>query len=159
MPHDLGTHDFRDAVQYLSGRFEYSGLTPRARDWIDLYAGKLGAPKPPWFRSTTDYFDVSGPESYRTEASAIRATEEANAAQVFANGEIYLNMVDPPVKASLISSVDSSRSRRWLAWDLRRPSVREIIEMFNGALAFERITKENPIPTKPRKDGHYEKSP
>lgn len=157
MPHDLGTHDFRDAVQFLSGRFDYSGLTPRARDWVDLYAGKRGAPQPPWFASTTDFFDVSGPESYRTEASAIRATEEANAAQVFANGEIFLNMVDPPVKArfDVIRRLLKMRPDGWPGI-LVDPQCEEIIEMFNGALAFERSTKENPIPTKPRKDGHYE---
>ena len=157
MPHDLGTHDFRDAVQFLSGRFEYSGLTDRARDWIDLYAGKAGAPQPPWFASTTDFFDVSGPESYRTEASAIRATEEANAAQVFANGEIYLNMVDPPVKAR----TDILRRLLKIRADgfggiILDPQNEELIEAFNGALSFEKSTKDNPIPTKPRKDGHYE---
>lgn len=157
MPHDLGTHDFRDAVQFLSGQFDYSGLTPRARDWVDLYANKMGAPKPPWFASTSDFFDVSGPESYRTESSAIRATEEANAAQVFANGGIYLNMVDPPVKAR----TDVIRRLLKLREDgfgglLLDPQCEELIEAFNGALAFERSTKDNPIPTKPRKDGHYE---
>ncbi len=157
MPHDLGTHDFRDAVQFLSGQFDYSGLTPRARDWVDLYAGKAGAPKPPWFASTTDFFDVSGPESYRTEASAIRATEEANAAQVFANGGIYLNMVDPPVKArfDVIRRLLKVKPDGWPGIFVD-PQCEEIIEMFNGALAFERATKENPIPTKPRKDGHWE---
>lgn len=157
MPHDLGTHDFRDAVQFLSGQFDYSGLTPRARDWVDLYAGKQDAPQPPWFASTSDFFDVSGPESYRTESSAIRATEEANAAQVFANGGIYLNMVDPPVKAR----TDVIRRLLKLRPDgfggiLLDPQCEELIEAFNGALAFERSTKDNPIPTKPRKDGHYE---
>jgi hypothetical protein len=157
MPHDLGTHDFRDAVQFLSGRLDYSALTPRSRDWVDLYANKEGAPKPPWFSSTIDFFDVSGPESYRTEASAIRATEEANAAQVFANGGIYLNMVDPPVKAR----VDIIRRLLKLRDDgfpglIIDPQCEEGIQMFNGALSFERQTKDNPIPSKPRKDGHFE---
>lgn len=157
MPHDLGTHDFRDAVQFLSGQFDYSGLTPRARDWVDLYAGKSGAPRPPWFASTADFFDVSGPESYRTESSAIRATEEANAAQVFANGGIYLNMVDPPVKArtDIIRRLLKIRPDGFGGLILD-PQCEELVEAFNGALAFERSTKDNPIPTKPRKDGHYE---
>lgn len=157
MPHDLGTHDFRDCVQFLSGRLSYSSLTPRSKDWIDLYANKEGAPKPPWFPSTIDFFDVSGPESYRTEASAIRATEEANAAQVFANGGIYLNMVDPPVKArvDVIRRLLKLRLDGWPGLIID-PQCEEGIQMFNGALSFERPTKDNPIPTKPRKDGHYE---
>jgi hypothetical protein len=157
MPHDLGTHDFRDAVQYLSGMLDFSVLTPRARDWIDLYAAKENAPKPPWFASTTDFFDVSGPESYRTEASAIRATEEANAAQVFANGGIYLNMVDPPVKArvDVIRRLLKIRKDGWPGIIID-PQCEEGIQMFNGALSFERATKDNPIPSKPRKDGHFE---
>ena len=157
MPHDLGTHDFRDAVQYLSGVLDYESLTPRAKDWIDLYAAKENAPKPPWFPSTTDYFDVSGPESYRTEASAIRATEEANAAQVFANGGIFLNMVDPPVKAR-VDVIRRLLKMRMDGWPgiIIDPQCEEGIQMFNGALSFERATKDNPIPSKPRKDGHFE---
>ena len=157
MPHDLGTHDFRDCVQYLSGLLDFEALTPRSKDWIRLYASKPGAPQPPWFPSTTDYFDVSGPESYRTEASAIRATEEANAAQVFANGGIFLNMVDPPVKArvDILRRLLKIRMDGWPGIIID-PQCEEGIEMFNGALSFENVTKDNPIPSRPRKDGHYE---
>jgi hypothetical protein len=114
MPHELGTHDFRDAVLYLSGQFDRASLTERARVWVEFYENKEEGRRAPWFSGTTDFFDVGGPEAYRTEASAIRATEESNAAAVLANGGIVLNMGRPKT---------SPPPWRWLAGTHSGPPV------------------------------------
>ena len=62
MPHDLGTHHFRDAVRYLSNQLPYEVLDPAARRWVDHYASKPSGAHcpPPWFPPGTHFVDVSG---------------------------------------------------------------------------------------------------
>jgi hypothetical protein len=157
MPHELGTHDFRDAVLYLSGQLDFGALNERAQFWIRNYEERDSGVGTPWFPMGTDYFDIGGPEAYRTEASAIRATEESNAAQVLANGGIIINMVDPPVKSrcDVIRRLLSVRPDGWpgIVFD---PQCEELLQAFGGALAFETATKLKPIPVAPKKDGHFE---
>lgn len=157
MPHELGTHDFRDAVLYLSGQFDFSALNERAQFWARNYEERDAGVRTPWFPIGTLFYDIGGPEAYRTEASAIRATEESNAAQVFANGGIVINMVDPPVKSrcDVIRRLLRLREDGWpgIVFD---PQCEELLQAFSGALAFETATKLKPIPVNPKKDGHFE---
>lgn len=152
----LGTHHFRDTVLFLSGEIPYEQLSERAQYWVDWYA-ENGYPEGPWFEPSILWENFAGPECMRTEANAARDPRDATAAAIFESGGIPLTYQAGQVKAR------HEIFRRFLGLRpdgfpgvLFDPSCQELLRAMGGAFTFAKETAGNPVPDRPRKDGHYD---
>ena len=157
MPHDLGTHHFRDAVRYLSGEIPATDLDTAARKWVDAYAAKpTGAHcPPPWFPVGTRFVDVSGKECLQRDANVINP-EEKTAIAIFAAAGMYLLVVNPRVAGR------NRVMRRFLKIRpdghpgiLIDPQMSESIEGWSGGWSYGPTSKDGVISDRARDDGHY----
>ena len=158
MPHDLQTHDFRDAVRFLSNQLPWEQVPERAQRWVEAYTMRpsgIHCP-PPWFPLGVRFLDISGPEANQVQANAT-SPEESTAADIFAAAGLNLIVVTPKVKGRnrVVDRMISVRpdGHPGLIID---PQCEESIIGFEGAFAYPKPTKQVPVPTKPFKDGHFE---
>lgn len=157
MPHDLQTHEFRDAVRYLSRQCDFDELTERARFWVSEYSNRQsgGHCPPPWFPHGTRFFDIGGKEILQSSGNAFRK-EEATVVDIFAAAGIFLNYVSPSVlgRNRVVERMMMMRPDGYPGM-LIDPQCEEIISGFEGAFCYPEPTKSVPVPTKPKDDGHY----
>lgn len=167
MPHDCGTHDFRDVVKYLSGQMSYADLSGDAMYWADEVGARDWNPEPPWFGEyvgeckaggVEPFVDFAGKfEAFRRQAAAMNNPEETTDADVMAAGGIHLVEWGGPVKAraKVMRRLLKIRPDGYpgVFFD---PACEELIQAFEGALTFHKPTEEEPIPDRPRKDGHFD---
>ena len=152
----LGTHGFRDLVLYLSGELPIDALDDRARYWADWY-GANNYPETPWFSPGLQWQNFSGPECMTMQANAAKDPRDATAAAVFAAGGIELVYQAGRVKARHEIFRRFLRLRDdGLPGVLFDPACKEIIRAMSGAFTFAKETAGNPVPDRPRKDGHYD---
>ena len=157
MPHDLQTHEFRDAVRFLSGELDFHTVPDRAKRWVDAYAAKPSGQHcpPPWFPLGSHFIDVGGKEALQGQANAVQK-EQAVARDIFLAGGIALLIVNPRVEGRY------QILRRLLRiYEDGYPGLiidsqmQELIEGFEGGLAYPQPSERVPIPTKPKNDEHY----
>jgi hypothetical protein len=158
MPRDLQTHEFRDAVRFLSGQLEEKDLkSDFARQAIDQYAARPSGAHcpPPWFPPGTMFMDFTGHEAMQGQANAPKR-EEAVVADIFAAGDIHLNIRYFQVlgRNRIIDRLLLVKEDGWPGV-LIDPQMEESLEGFDGAWAYPEKTKAVPVPTKPRDDGHF----
>ena len=157
MPHDLQTHEFRDAVRYFSGEIEYAELPPRAQRWVDIYAAKPSCAHcpPPWFPPGTRFVDLTGKEALQGTAHT-PTKEEGSAMAIFAEKGIYLNWWSGFVEARYKVLQRLLRLYKdGYPGLLLDPQMEEVAEAMDGALAYPAMSAATPIPTKPADDGHF----
>jgi len=158
MPHDLQTHEFRDAVRFLSNELDSSELPERSRRWIDAYAARPNGNHcpPPWFPLGTRFIDIGGKELLQSGASAVDP-ELATARAIFAEVGMHLSWVNPRVLARnrLVDKMLMMRPDGWPGTFID-PQCEQMIEGFDGGFAYatgaagqEDLTKEAP-----RDDGY-----
>jgi hypothetical protein len=156
MPHDLGTHHFRDAVRYLSGQLDLASLDPAARRWVDAYASKPNGSHcpPPWFPLGTHFVDISGKEALQGQANVI-LPEERTAIDIFAAAGMHIIWVNPRVEARgrLMRRFLKIRSDGFPGLFLD-PQMGETIEGFNGGWSYANPTKDQIVSDRVRDDGH-----
>lgn len=157
MPHDCGTHDFRDVVLFLSGEMEYDELTGDARYWADEVAAREWNPKPPWFDPGQRFINFCGPEAFRRQAAAMRNPEESTDADIMAAGGIHLVEWNGPVlgRTKVMRRLLKIRKNHYPG-ALFDPACEELIRLMSGGLTFGKPTEEDPKPNTPRKDGHFD---
>lgn len=163
MPHDLQTHEFRDAVRYLSGEPVDINLLPdRVRAWIDGRDGYANKPSgahcpPPWFPLGTHFIDIGGSESSQVSASATDPTL-STFQQIMAAKDIYLYVVpkskDVDGRNRVIERMLMVAPDNWPRTFID-PQCEELIEAWSGALTYPKRTIATPVPDKPYDDGHY----
>jgi len=157
MPHEIQTHEFRDAVRFLSGEIEYDAIPDRAKRWADAYAAKPSGAHcaPPWFPLGTKFIDLAGKEALQGQANAVRP-EEAITRDIFLAGGIPLIIVNPQVlgRNQIIDRMLMVRDDGWPGLFLD-PQAEECIEGFDGGFSYPVRSKANPVPNKPKDDGHY----
>jgi hypothetical protein len=161
MPHQIGTHQFRDAVKYLSGQMTWKELEEKeyhlSMRWVEEYKARPSGAHcpPPWFPPGTHFLDVGGKEANQTNANAPQE-EDAVASQIFAAGGINLIIVNPRIlgRNHILDRMLTMRSDGYPGL-LIDPQMEESIEGFSGAWAYPEPSKAVPIPTKPKDDGHY----
>jgi hypothetical protein len=136
MPHDLGTHYFRDAVRYLSGQIELGDLAYEAR--------------PPG----THFVDITGKEALQRQSNAV-LPEEKTALDIFGSVGMFFIWVNPRVEAR------GRMMRRFLKLRadgypglLIDPQMGESIEGFSGGWSYAQPTKEQMVSDRVRDDGH-----
>lgn len=158
MPHDQLTHEFRDAVRYLSNQLEWSRVPYRAQQWVDAYAAKASGlmTPPPWFPLGTRFVDIAGKEMVQRNAQAVRP-EEQTFADVFREGGI--DIVQAPNlrilgRNQMVGHMLMLGTDGWPRTFID-PQAEEIIEGFEGAFTYPQPTEKVPIPTEPKDDGHY----
>jgi hypothetical protein len=156
LPQDLQTHEFRDAVRYLSGQLRADQVPPRGMEWIRMYGAKPsgGHCPPPWFPLGTHFIDITGKEALQGQSNAI-LPELATVQGIFSEMGMNLIIQNPRVMARY------QVMRRFLrVYDdglpglLIDPQCEEAIDMFSGKLCYPDATPANPVPTKPKNDGH-----
>jgi hypothetical protein len=152
----LGAHLFRDIVRFYSGDFPYEDLDERGRHWVDWHTSN-GYPPGPWFEGGLVWENIGGPEMNTFQANAAKDAKDATAARIFAAGGIELSYQAGPVKAR------HEIFRRFLTLRpdgfpgvLLDPSTVELQAALGGQFTFAKETIGNPIPDRPRKDGHYD---
>jgi len=157
MPRDCGTHDFRDVVRYLSGEMAYEELAGDALYWADEVAAREWNPAPPWFEPQTTFMNFAGNEAFRRQAAAMRDPEEATDANIMAAGGIHLVEWNGPVLArtKVVRRLLKLRSDGFPGMFVD-PACEEWLRCLEGALVFHLPTVEDPLPNKPRKDGHFD---
>jgi hypothetical protein len=157
MAHDCGTHDFRDTVAFLSGELPYEELTGDARYWADEVQARTWNHPAPWFDAGTHFVNFSGPEAFRRQAAAMRNPLETTDADIMAAGGIQLTEWNGPVLArtSIMRRLMKVRESGYPG-ALFDPSCEELIRAMSGALVFHPPTEEDPIPNRPKKDGHFD---
>jgi hypothetical protein len=157
MPHNIGTHDFRDAVKYLSNQLNRSQLTPEAERWVDEYAARSSGAHcpPPWFPLGTKFLDIGGKEALQQQSNAPKP-EDAVASDIFAAGGLNLIIVTPRIlgRNHIIDRMLSVKPDGFPGI-LIDPQMEESIAGFEGAWCYPEPTKAIPVPTKPKDDGHY----
>ena len=157
MPHDLGTHDFRDAILHFSGQLDYGRLRDRAKRWVDSYANRPSNAHcpPPWFPLGTRFVDVAGKEALMTQANAYE-TEDAVAKDIFMAGGINLGIVNPRVEGRhrIVRRLLSLREDGHPGL-LIDPQCEEMIEGFEGAFSYAKPTAEGVLKEEMRDDNHY----
>lgn len=157
MPHDLLTHEFRDAVRFLSGQLDIGQLTDRTRVWIDRYRNRLSGQHcpPPWFPPGTIFIDLSGKEVVQSSGNAL-SPDEATAKDIFAAGGIFVMWVAPDVKGRnrVVERMLMEAPDGWPR-TLIDPQCEEMLAGFNGAFAYPEKTTAVPIPDQPKDDGYY----
>jgi len=157
MPHGLYTHAFRDCVMYLSGDLEWESLDPQAQAWIEVYRQR-GCPDAPWFEAGLKWENFSGPEATYTQSNAARDPRDATSAAIFATGGILLLTQAGPVKArhEVLRRLLPFRGDGYPGVLFDEAGCPELLQAMNGALSFPAPTARNPIPDRPRKDGHFD---
>lgn len=158
MPPDLLTHQFRDAVRYLSGQLPYEALHESAQRRVDEYAGKRTGEHcpPPWFPpGAVQFIDIGGKEANQTQSNVIMQ-EDAVVADIFAAVGMPLTIVSPSVlgRNRVVDRMLQVREDGWPGLFLD-PQMEETIAGFEGAFSYPAPSKANPVPTKPRDDGHF----
>lgn len=157
MPHELQTHEFRDAVKYLSGQLDLAGVPDRAKRWIDAYAAKPSGAHcpPPWFPLGTQFIDISGKEALQGSANA-PTHEEGIARNIFAEGGIDLVLYNGLVEGRYQVLRRLLRLRKdshpGIIID---PQCEEGIAMLDGALAYPENAEFDASMVKPKDDGHF----
>lgn len=157
MAQECGTHDFRDTVLYLSGQIPYEELRGDAKYWADEVQAREWNPPGPWFAPGTKFIDFAGNEAFRRQAAAMRNPEETTDADIMAAGGIHLVEWNGPVlgRTKVLRRLLKVRENGYPGV-LFNPACEELIRAFSGALTFHPPTEEDPIPNKPRKDGHFD---
>lgn len=152
----MGTHSFRDLVKYLSGDLDRSALDDRAAHWVDWYEAN-DYPKTPWFEPGLTWHNFSGPECMTTQANAAKDPKDATSAAIFASGGIELVYQSGRTKArhELFRRFLKPRQDGSVGVQFD-PSCKEVIRAMSGAFTFAKETAGNPVPDRPRKDGHYD---
>lgn len=158
MPHDLQTHEFRDAVRYLSGQLAYEALPDRARRWVDFYAARPSGSHcpPPWFPMGTPFIDIGGGNEVNNRGASAERPDEASFVDIFRKGGIEVLYVNPKVKSRnrlvdrMLMIGKDGFPRTFLD-----PQMEETITGFEGAFSYPQETASNPIPDEPKNDGHY----
>lgn len=157
MPHNIGTHQFRDAVKYLSNELKYDQLGDDGKRWVDEYAARPSGSHcpPPWFPLGTRFIDIGGKEAQQQQSNAPKP-EDAVASDIFAAGGINLVIVTPRIlgRNHILERFLYLKEDGWPGL-LIDPQMEESIEGFEGAWSYPEPTKAVPIPTKPKNDGHY----
>lgn len=158
MPHELQTHAFRDACRVLCNELPYGEAPEESRRWVDMYAARPSGAHcpPPWFPLGTRFVNIAGPEAFSRQANAIDK-DEAVAADIFAHGGIELLLVSPKVLGR--TRIVGRFVKLWpdgLPGMLLDPQMEEAIAGFTGEYSYPEPTAANPVPTEPRKDGHFE---
>lgn len=157
MPQELQTHEFRDAVRFLSGQITQDAVPERAWHWIQAYAARPsgGHCPPPWFPLGTRFIDIGGKELLQGGASAVMP-ELSTAKDIFAAVDMHLIAVNPRVEGRnrLVDRMLMMRPDSFPG-TLIDPQCEEMIAGFEGAFAYPMPTPGNPIPTLPKDDGHY----
>lgn len=157
MPHDLLTHEFRDAVRYLSGEVPLDAIPERAQRWVEVYGARpTGAHcPPPWFPLGTRFIDIGGKEALQAQANAQRP-EEATARDIFGSAGMHLIMVNIDVKGRnevvgrMLMLHPDGWPRTWLD-----PQMEEVIAGFEGAFSYATPPKGVEVSDKPKDDGHF----
>lgn len=157
MPHDLQTHEFRDAVRYLSGQLEWKDLQTRPRRWVDAYAARPSGSHcpPPWFPLGTRFLDIAGKECLQTQSNVVNP-EENTAREIFAAEGMYLVVVNPRVKGRnevvdrMLQIAPDSHPRTFLD-----PQMEEVIQGFDGAFCYPNPTAAVPYPNEPKDDNYF----
>lgn len=156
-PRGIGAHHFRDVCRYLSGELTWEMLDGPGREWVEMLRGLPGIPAPPWFAPGTKYVDLSGPEVNNVQSISAKDPEEATLRLVWAAGGIEFAIQAGPVKAR------TTVLRRLLhvradghPGILISPACVDVLAMLDGGLTFEKATRLNPLPSKPRKDGRHD---
>jgi hypothetical protein len=109
---------------------------------------------PPWFPLGTHFIDITGKEALQGQSNAI-LPELATVQGIFSEMGMNLIIQNPRVMARY------QVMRRFLrVYDdglpglLIDPQCEEAIDMFSGKLCYPDATPANPVPTKPKNDGH-----
>lgn len=156
MPHDLGTHDFRDAVRHFSNELEYEKLSDRAKRWVDSYASRPSNAHcpPPWFPLGTRYINLAGKEALQQQSNAAEP-EDAVAKDIFAAGGIDLVIVNPRVEGRhrimrrLMSLRPDGFPGIWLD-----PQCEELILCLDGGCSYATAGRDGVIKEAMKDDGH-----
>jgi hypothetical protein len=157
MPHDLNTHNFRDAVRYLSGEAQASEISAQAMQWVDSYAARPSGAHcpPPWFPLGTKFTNIAGPECLIPQANA-KESEDAVARDIFMAGGINLLVINIKVEGRhrilrrLLRVYDDGYPGVWID-----PQCEEVISGFDGAWSYARHHGEKIVEEKMRDDGHF----
>jgi len=156
-PRGIGAAHFRDVCRYLSGELGEDQLDAPSREWVEMLRGLPGMPTPPWFQPGTRFVDLAGPEVNNVQSISAKDPEEATLRLVWAAGGIEFAIQAGPVKAR------TTVLRRLLhvradghPGILISPACIDVLAMLDGGLTFEKATRLNPLPGKPRKDGRHD---
>jgi len=156
LPQDLQTHEFRDAVRYLSNQLPAHQTPDRAMEWIRMYTAKpsgIHCP-PPWFPLGTQFVDITGKEALSGQSNAI-IPELSTVQGVFA--EVGMNLIIQNPRVLFRYQVVRRLLKIYpdgLPGLLIDPQCEEAIDMFSGKLCYPDATPVTPVPTKPKNDGH-----
>jgi hypothetical protein len=150
----LSGYAFFDLVLFLSGQIDERQMEPAAIEAYSTLIDEGHLSPGPWFPPGVKFEDFGGPEIFNRSAIA-RSDDPRSNDEIAMSKGIYIS-------APRVEIVDrESVMRRLLGLDEHgRPSILidadrcpEIHAMFNGGLAYPPPTRENPKPSKPRKDG------
>ena len=179
LPSDIDSHSFRDLVLFLSGQSLHAGTSydvgkelarlgqrPRAYQYAVRYikdspwwtpAGSRQSYHVPFFPPGTRFFNFSGPEAYRINATVESNRKERTDAEVFESAGIYLDIAYQSVEAgeTLIrkSLLDRGDGKPGF---MCSPAAVNTIDALGGGVVYASPSKVNPRPDTASKDGLYE---
>ena len=163
LPHDLFSHEFRDACRFLLGMLPWEKVPERGQQRINEACAKpSGLHCPPWprpdgtwgwFPPGTQYVFVGGKEAMQSQSNVTKA-EDAVVADIFATGGMPLILVNPDVfgRNQLFGRFVSMREDGYPGV-LIDPQCELTLLGFEGRWSFPKPTPSNPHPTDPHDDG------
>jgi hypothetical protein len=156
-PRGIGAAHFRDVCRYLSGDLAAEMLDAPSLEWVTMLRGLPGMPQPPWFAPGTHFIDLAGPEVNNIQSIAAKDPEEATLRQVWAAGGIEFSIQSGPVKArTTVLRRLLHRRADGRPGILISPTCIDVLAMLDGGLTFKKATRQNPLPSEPRKDGRHD---
>lgn len=155
---DIDARSFRDAVLYVSGQLASDRLSTPAQNLILKLAEDPDYPPPPWFQPayTQQFIDFTGPEALMVSDIAAE-TQERTRLAILEEAGLSVSWRDVSWKAR----EDIMRDLLLVRPD-GRPNIlfaspcKILLQALEGGLTFARPTKEEPIPSKPAKDGYHD---
>lgn len=158
MPHDLLTHEYRDAVRYFSGQLPLEDVPARAQLWIARYLEKPTAShcsNGAWFPPGVQFFDIVGKEAEQGTANTTNPAEVSFKA-IFEAVGMQLFVVNPKVLARNRHVGSLLRLRRdGLSGLIIDPQCEQMIAGFEGAFTYPKATEAVPVPSAPKDDGNF----
>lgn len=153
---NVDTYTLADLVKFLSGEIEQGDMIVSAQAAYDQLVATGVIDEGPWFPRGTVFQDYSGPECFKVSAQ-VKDGDPKSDYEVLASKGIILS-------APRVEILDREKIMRKLLHVDKdgRPGFKadvrcvDIHNMLNGGLAYPPPTRENPKPSKPRKDGHFD---
>lgn len=157
---DMDVWNFRDLVRYLSGDLTFDELISMQRikaiGWLNQ-CETLGYPPHPWFASDTWYQDYAGHEATKVSGTVEGESKERTDAEVLQSGGVNIIPHFTTHKASetIIRGLMLDRMDGWPGL-LIDPACPIMLRGLDGGIQYPGITRGNPNPSEPLKDGYYD---